>query len=232
MKHVYIDESGQPGEGYFALAAVAVEDAQFIRSELESTLSQLAAQPRLPGAERVVTRGYFHCANDTDAVRQFFFRRLSRLSLHCKVAIYHYSVPAAATDYDALIAQLAFEMLLPGRPTETADVLVALRGSQPVESGKADDYKLVFEESRERLESHFPAIARSVPKTVAVRHAHVRDEPGFVLPDYCGWAVRRRLLSGQEKWLTLLLRRDLVRQEVYWVAGEAVGADFYSGGQG
>lgn len=248
-KRMYVDETGTAPvqrdacTGYFALAVVALNDADALQPALQEALAMLPHQVGTTEADRTARRGYFHASEDTPVVRRWFLSFLSGVNFHCRVAVFHpVFSPPAKTCYDSLVREVFAEMLPPGFPADTMEVVVALRGAQSAITGKGAEYESLFSSVRKHLEERFPAIADLMPEKHPVKHVGYRDEPCLQLPDYCGWAVRRCLANNDPEWLRLLHpegpgwhyeQGELVlppdRGALYVTAGQVTGIDFFCG---
>lgn len=248
-KWVFVDESGtEPRRRrsastreYFALTAVAVNDAEATRTVLTNALHQLRYTVHASEADRVVARGHFHARDDRPEVRRYFLSRLSDLSFHCRTAVLMPGSPPARSAFDALIAEHFGWMLPPGGPADIMHIVVALRLAQT--SGKGPEYENILSAFRGRLDRNFPSIAASIPAQRAVTSDTPTHEPCLQLPDYCGWAVQRYLRYSQGRWLRALrpqgpgwhyddqgsLRLPPGMGSVYKDAGEICGLDFHCG---
>lgn len=248
-KWVFLDESGteptkgRPAEGdYFALCAVAVDDADATRAALRNLLHDLDTSEHGAGVDRVRARGYFHASEDTPKVRRYFLRGISQVSFHCRVSREPWIPRPARSPYDARVADIFGTMGAPGRWTDTMHVVIALRHAQSPATSKGDQYQALFLSVRRYLEKNFPLLAGEMPATHTVSHVAYSKEPCLQLPDYCGWAVRRWLRDGEEEWLralspkgpgwnydegALILPPDTAG--LYVAAGEITGVDFFCG---
>jgi len=248
-KWVYVDESGTPPRqrnawaGYFALTAVALNDAGAAQAVLRTAFSMLQHRVGTSEADRVVRRGYFHASEDTPVVRRFFLAVMADLNFHCRIAIFDPTCsPPGRTCYDALVTEIFAEMLPPGIPADVMEVTIALRGGQSGITGKGAEFESLFSSVRRHLEDRFPAIAGQMPDKHPVKHIAYRDDSCLQLPDYCGWAVRRWRVANGTQWLSLLRPRgpgwrddqDNVvlpprHEALYVTAGHVTGVDFFCG---
>ena len=190
--YIFLDESGNfdfssKGTRFFVLTSVSMERPFPAYSDLDSLKYDCLEDPSLPDLE------YFHCANDSRAVRSEAFSRLSRslgqMRIDCLIVEKAKTGPALQPGmffYPRMLGYLLKYVMDREQRTATGELIV-VTDTLPIQKQRKAITKAI------RI-----ALSSSLPKGLPYRILHhaSRAHYGLQIADYCCWAVYRKWEQG------------------------------------